>query len=229
MTSYANMVEDKGIAYARAHIDIDFLNKLIGPVIKELYIYTAKQQRRFIRPVLREEKAFGLDWFIEKINQYFNDWLLSKVVLPISQTTIKFVQETLDKAIAEGWSVQETVNALKDTELAKQRARTIVRTESVSAMNYATITQGQSEEFETTKEWVAIEDGRTRRSHSHAGVDGEKIDINGRFSNGLRFPGDKEGSAKEVINCRCTLAIRAKRDQNGKIIFKQNAIQVPGI
>lgn len=223
------MVEDKGIAYSRAHIDIDFLNKLIGPVIKELYIYTAKQQRRFIRPVLREEKAFGLDWFIDKINQYFNDWLLSKVVLPISQTTIKFVNETLDQAIREGWSVQETVNALKDTELAKQRTRTIVRTESVSAMNYATITLAQGEDFETVKEWVAIEDGRTRRSHSHAGVDGENVDINGRFSNGLRFPGDKEGSAEEVINCRCTLAIRAKRDANGKIIFKQNAIQVPGI
>lgn len=221
--SYSELVQEKGISYARSHIDYDFLNKQIGPVIKELYIYTARQQYRFIKPVLREEKANPLQWFFDAINAYFNNYLLSKVVLPISQTTVKFVQKTLDQAISEGWSVQETVNALEDTELARQRARTIVRTESVSAMNFATVTAGENEDYETVKEWVAIEDKRTR--HSHRLVDGEKIDAGARFSNGLRFPGDKEGSAKEVINCRCTMAIRAKRDANGKIIFKQNAIQ----
>jgi len=35
----------------------------------------------------------------------------------------------------------------------------------------------------------------------------------------LQFPGDqKNGSAGNVINCRCAVAQRVKRDKNGNII-----------
>lgn len=57
------------------------------------------------------------------------------------------------------------------------------------------------------KEWVAAEDSRTRESHNE--VDGRKIPLDTAFSVGddsLMFPGDPNGSAKETINCRCTLA-----------------------
>lgn len=53
------------------------------------------------------------------------------------------------------------------------------------------------------KEWLATLDGRTR--HSHALLDGEKVDNDKKFSNGLRFPGDPYGAPAEVYNCRCTL------------------------
>lgn len=54
-----------------------------------------------------------------------------------------------------------------------------------------------------TKEWMATLDGRTRDSHRE--LDGEKVKVDEKFSNGLRFPGDPEGPAREVYNCRCTL------------------------
>lgn len=59
--------------------------------------------------------------------------------------------------------------------------------------------------WELEKEWMATLDGRTR--HSHAVLDGEHVPNNKKFSNGCRFPGDPQGPAAEVYNCRCTLVV----------------------
>lgn len=53
------------------------------------------------------------------------------------------------------------------------------------------------------QEWSATLDGATR--HSHRMVDGEKVKVGQKFSNGVRFPGDPDGPAREIYNCRCTL------------------------
>jgi hypothetical protein len=56
------------------------------------------------------------------------------------------------------------------------------------------------------KEWVATLDGRTR--HSHGMADGQRVEIDGKFKVGaseLRYPGDPQGAAEEVYNCRCTM------------------------
>ena len=57
--------------------------------------------------------------------------------------------------------------------------------------------------IDVQKEWVATMDGRTR--HSHRVVDGEIVDQDKKFSNGLRYPGDPAGPGREVYNCRCTM------------------------
>ena len=36
------------------------------------------------------------------------------------------------------------------------------------------------------------------------------VDVEEKFSNGLMYPGDPNGMAKEVVNCRCALLQRAK-------------------
>lgn len=38
---------------------------------------------------------------------------------------------------------------------------------------------------------------------NHVAMDGETVPIDGRFSNGLRYPCDPDGPAKETIKCRC--------------------------
>lgn len=58
------------------------------------------------------------------------------------------------------------------------------------------------------KQWDATLDGRTRESHQ--AVDGEIRELDEPFSNGLMYPSDPNGSAGEVINCRCALLQRAK-------------------
>lgn len=53
------------------------------------------------------------------------------------------------------------------------------------------------------KEWMATHDTRTR--YSHGRIDGERVDRDGVFSNGCRYPGDPHGAPEEVYNCRCTV------------------------
>ena len=53
------------------------------------------------------------------------------------------------------------------------------------------------------KQWLATLDRRTRATHRR--LDGEVVDLEEKFSNGLKYPGDPYGEAGEVYNCRCTL------------------------
>ena len=71
------------------------------------------------------------------------------------------------------------------------------------------------------QQWVATLDGRTR--HSHRQLDGERIKVGGKFSNGCRFPGDPQGQPSEVYNCRCTLIsqmVGLEHDLSGRSLAK---------
>lgn len=57
--------------------------------------------------------------------------------------------------------------------------------------------------IDVEKQWLAALDSRTRGSHRH--LDGEVVGLDAEFSNGLKYPGDPDGPASEVYNCRCTL------------------------
>ena len=57
--------------------------------------------------------------------------------------------------------------------------------------------------IDVEKQWLAALDSRTRGSHRH--LDGEVVELDAEFSNGLKYPGDPDGPASEVYNCRCTL------------------------
>ena len=57
--------------------------------------------------------------------------------------------------------------------------------------------------IDVEKQWLAALDSRTRGSHRH--LDGEVVELDAEFSNGLKYPGDPDGPGSEVYNCRCTL------------------------
>ena len=57
--------------------------------------------------------------------------------------------------------------------------------------------------IDVEKQWLAALDSRTRGSHRH--LDGETVELDAEFSNGLKYPGDPDGPGSEIYNCRCTL------------------------
>lgn len=177
-------------------------------------------------PLELKRTGFGFnERMVSEIQEYFRLHLLEKAVLPISATTKARIETVLNKAVVEGWGVDRIIQELQSSEfldMTKRRARTIVRTETVRASNFGTLAAAHHSEFEQVKIWIAVNDARTRRSHKHGtGVDGEERDLLSPFSNGLMFPGDPDGPAEEVISCRCTIAIRAKRDARGRLIPKK--------
>lgn len=58
------------------------------------------------------------------------------------------------------------------------------------------------------KKWDATLDNRTRKRHQK--LDGELKELDEPFSNGCMYPGDPNGKASEVINCRCALEQTSK-------------------
>jgi uncharacterized protein with gpF-like domain len=213
------VIKKKGITAAQGNINGDILNVEMGKVIGQLYRSAASIAFRKYKPTM---KSFGDNTsIVDKVIAYLKNYLLQKVVVPISQTTVNQIEAVLQKAQREGWGVDETVKELEDEDLTKFRARLIVRTETVKATNITQLAAADNEDFEMEKQWIAIEDARTRRSHSHAGVDGERRNLDEAYSNGLMFPGDPNGGPEEVCNCRCTQGYFAKRAIDGKLIPKK--------
>lgn len=196
------------------------LNDEIAGAVTNLYIDAAKRAKK--KYVLTKSLDDGGTDFINRVLQYLKSFLLDKVVIPVSDTTKEFIDKALEKAVSKGWGVEKTVKFLETNPITKVRARLIVRTESVRATNYAQLTAADDETYQIEKSWIAIEDLRTRVSHSHAGVDGQVQDLDEPFTNGLLFPGDPNADAAEVCNCRCTMGYRLKRDLSGNPIKKVN-------
>ena len=119
----------------------------------------------------------------------------------------KKIQKALTSGIIQGKSTpkiaQDFMKVMGNNQKAAIRN---ARTACTSAQNAGTIDSmraAQSMGLEVKKKWLATLDGRTRASHGH--LDGECIDLDEKFSNGLEFPGDPDGSPGEVYNCRCTM------------------------
>lgn len=117
-------------------------------------------------------------------------------------------QSAITQGILQGEDVRKIAKrvALGTTKKDRNAAIRNARTATTNAEN-----AGRSDSYKRAEKmgiklkqvWLAALDGRTRDSHRK--LDGEKIPVGGKFSNGLRFPGDPQGAAHEVWNCRCTL------------------------
>ena len=94
------------------------------------------------------------------------------------------------------------------TGYSRMQAMRLVRTETITAANYAA-TQTANDLFGSEgyeKEWLTALDGRERPAHREA--DGQRVGADQPFIVGgeyLKFPGDPSASAKNRINCRCTV------------------------
>jgi len=94
------------------------------------------------------------------------------------------------------------------------RALTIARTEVHAAHEAGSLAQALLVDPGATKEWLATRDDRTRETHRAAG--GQVVKIGEPFRVGstyLMVPGDVNGPADEVINCRCTVAFDFSPDE----------------
>jgi len=124
----------------------------------------------------------------------------------LTPTTADQVTGTILVARANGWGIGQTTTALRDTVyggLALQRAETIARTETIGALNQGEYIAATASGIIERVEWLTQQDDSVRDSHDDQ--DGQLVDLGQAFQNGLLYPGDINGEAAEVINCRCTL------------------------
>lgn len=102
-----------------------------------------------------------------------------------------------------------TVLDATDTQTWPNRAVTVARTETLSALNagrqdaFAAVADELGEPFEHM--WLSTKGPATRPTHRRA--DGQRVPVGEAFVVGgfqVRYPGDPFAPGKERINCRCT-------------------------
>ncbi|MDL2253839.1 phage head morphogenesis protein [Ruminococcaceae bacterium OttesenSCG-928-I18] len=127
------------------------------------------------------------------------------------------VRRAIQGAIKHGKSIQDIARQIMSiTNQNRNRALTIARTETTRTENRGRFdAMGQAQKMGVTikKRWMATHDSRTR--DSHVWVDGEIRELKDVFSNGLEFPGDPNGPAEEVCNCRCTIVSEIEVENEG--------------
>jgi uncharacterized protein with gpF-like domain len=125
------------------------------------------------------------------------------------RTTDEIARELADTY--DSWMFRPGFTDLPGT--IESRAYRIARTELGMAMNtgHDIGARQAAEEFDLVLEkgWASARDDRVRASH--ALLHGEFVPIDEAFSNGLMYPGDPDGPAEEVVNCRCVLVHQVVR------------------
>ncbi len=124
----------------------------------------------------------------------------------------KRIAAQVSRGISTGMSFEQMAkNLSQTTSIGLNNAVRIARTEGhriqvQSGMDACY--KAKEKGADVVKQWDSTLDSRTRQSHKR--VDGEIRELDEEFSNGLKFPGDPDGRAEEVIHCRCALLQRAR-------------------
>lgn len=125
------------------------------------------------------------------------------------------VTSALTRGILQGDSIGHIADRLQTvSNMNRNAAIRNARTLTTGAENGGRFSCSQRLEklgVQQEKQWMATLDRRTR--HSHRLLDGETVDMDQPFSNGLMYPGDPDmmhSHPEEVYNCRCRYVTQFK-------------------
>lgn len=249
VSSLITKVQQEGIEAGKRYLETDIANYQLRNTVEDLYkeaglrharrseIRLRKEVRKEKSTVYYEVKRFGdSQKWIDFILNYLRMFLVEKITFSVNKTTRDALMAVLNDAIQNGWGVTETVKKLDELPFTRYQAARIVRTEINRASNVGIKAQGETFEYETMKEWISVDDVRTRgvnpEDHAdHKRMNGQKVDYYDVFTdlrsgNQLDFPGDPKAPPVDTVNCRCQHYLVGKRDENGRLIPKQKRVSV---
>lgn len=174
-----------------------------------------------------EEEAFT-PRFTNQLNVYMNQYglLKSKFISDtFKQSIIKLLSQRLENGLTIEQAAREVRKIVDNPAFNRAQALRIVRTETTSAANFAASQASSVSGFLMQKIWISTRDARTRRpprdSYDHFHADGQKVPEKEPFNisgEALMYPGDPVGSAGNIINCRCSMAVIPVRDPGGNLV-----------
>lgn len=185
----------------------------VAAILEAVYpIALRKSARMFDDAVIKAGIVLEQKAKVDRLGKLQRDWarrMSSLKVKEISDTTRNKIQLAISKAQTESMDDQQTADEIERRvgSISGSRALTIARTESHASAQAGGMLAAQELGIVRSKEWVAAEDHRTRETHDEA--DGQVVAMDDPFIVGgvpLMFPGDPDGPAEEVINCRCVVA-----------------------
>ena len=155
-----------------------------------------------------------------KTKYNWDDQFVVARVMKMAESVTKTTAARIDKICADVRPQKELVETVSVSfdELLKaineefdsfdSRALSISETELVGSMNWGTL-DGYRDGDAEGKEWLSQQDEKVRDGEYNHNLDGTVIALNQKFETGtpggLEYPGDSNGDAGDVINCRCTM------------------------
>lgn len=152
-------------------------------------------------------------------------------VSKINETTRERLAVEIEDAINAGQNTIAEITAVIDAVFDGRRknSETIARTETAPAWNFASLEGWEQSGVVAEKEWLTAHDDAVR--DIHAAADGQVVPLALAFTVGeeaLRFPGDPDGSAGNIINCRCTMVPRLSKVSGEEAMPKRIAERMNG-
>lgn len=150
-------------------------------------------------------------------------------VTTIQSTYFDEIVKLIEVRLAEGMDIEQLQREIRkivnSPSFYRSHALRIARTETTAAANFGATRASTVSGFVMQKEWISALDARTRRTppdkFDHREMNGVRVGEKEAFNvdgEELMYPGDPNGSAGNVINCRCSVAIVPARDSNGNLI-----------
>lgn len=137
----------------------------------------------------------------------------AKKVGQVSRTTRDQINRTITRGLQENDTPEKISSDIEERtkgRIGSARADLIARTETHTASVAGSLESVKATGIPMQKQWVAVEDDRTREDHSI--VDGDVVGLDDPFlvpsdtgEEEMMFPGDPNGSPGNVCNCRCVL------------------------
>lgn len=223
-TQDLNAISDKAIKRT-----IQELHMALGT---KMAIISEKSVKSAVKGLKIESKSVKTDLFSYVILKVLENDGLSTLAQNITETTKNQINQYVQRSMAEGLSIQETIKLLRGAGITDYRAELIARTETGRAANLGSQIGAINTGLVTVKEWISAKDARTRRiplDHTdHLHMDGVKIPMQEQFKvpnnkSGLGYdlmdhPCDSKAPASQVCNCRCTMGYEAQRGADGKLL-----------
>lgn len=125
-------------------------------------------------------------------------------VTRVNETTRRRIASVVERAAAEGLSVDDAAKRLTQVFRDRKRARTVARTEILKTAQAAQLEGFRGSGVVERKRWNTSRDDAVRDSHE---IDGQTVELDDDFELGsgalAAHPGDPRLEASDVVNCRC--------------------------
>lgn len=176
-------------------LEVEIGVKEIIPLLKEIARRSGEDAMKLVG-----SGGFKMNSHIES----FLDLKANVFMKQINETTFTKLKSQFADSFANNEDRGELIKRVKETygDISKGRANVIARTETHGITQEGTI-EGYKQAEMPIKIWVAVIDDKTRESHYN--IDGEEVPLDYPFSNGIMYPGDPNGDASEIVNCRCSI------------------------
>ena len=203
------------------------MKKTIQRLHGSLGVLMAHRSNLEVRRQANQKAATPQEIWRRVILLYLDQFGLDKLTGEITDTTKRDILKILQSGVIDGLTITQQMAAIEELGYTSYRAELIARTETAKAANTGSMVGAMSTGLQTIKEWLSIRNNRTRINprdqFDHFHMDGIEVAFDAYFKvpnrNGttedMLHPGDPNGSAGNVCNCRCSIGFRVVRDANG--------------